>query len=606
MKFLLVAINSKYIHSNLAVYSLKAYGEARLADRSALQIELAEYTINHRTQDILADIYSREPDAIGFSCYIWNWAVIRELLAELPKLLPGADLWLGGPEVSHDAPEILCKYPQLAGIMVGEGEGTFGELAEYYGQSHSTEIACQRLQSIPGLCLPEGYTARRELLALDELPFPYDDLNAFENKIMYYESSRGCPYRCGYCLASLDRRVRLRSLELVKRELQFFLDSRVSQVKFIDRTFNCNQKHAMGIWEYIQEHDNGVTNFHFEISGELLGQEELALLNRMRPGLVQLEIGVQSANPQALEAVHRSTDLECLERNVAAVQAGENVHLHLDLIAGLPFEGLESFAASFDRVYGMHPQQLQLGFLKVLKGSEIHRKAEEYGICYQDSPPYQVLYTKWLSYRDILALKKVEEVLEIYYNSNQFTATIDFLARNFESSFDMYRRLADFLEGKDAFLKSPARARRYELLLAFAAEADPNHEMIYRELLTYDMYLRENLKSRPAFAGAVTWEDKDFIRGVYQREEQERRLLPGYEQYDWKQMSRMTHMEAFAYPVWDRELLKAQVQPPGGGGKALCRAVYKSYILFDYTRRNPLNQEAHIQVFQPSVQKVKV
>ncbi len=598
MKFLLVAVNAKYIHSNPAIYSLRAYAGEKLQQ----YIELAEYTINNYTQDILADIYKRKPDVIGLSCYIWNWNIIQELIVELPKVLPNVDIWLGGPEVSFNAPEILEKYPQLKGIMVGEGEATFKELLEKYVVATENnkdvsklQVSENDLQSCAGLCLSSGCTPVREVSDMNELPFLYNDLQPFENRIIYYESSRGCPYRCSYCLSSIEKTVRLRDIEVVKKELQFFLDNKVKQVKFVDRTFNCNHDHAMAIWQYIYEHDNGVTNFHFEISADILREDEIVYLNQLRPGLVQLEIGVQSTNPDTIRRVNRVMNVERLERIVAAIHKGKNIHQHLDLIAGLPYEDYENFGKSFNRVYGMKPQQLQLGFLKVLKGSEMHVKAKEYGICYLDKPPYEVLYTNWLTYDDVLRLKKIEEMVEFYYNSNQFTHTLPFLEKVFESPFAMYEALADFYEERGYFMNSPARSYRYEILLHFARQYDGENEEIYRELLTYDMYLRENLKSRPVFAREFTAEDKEFIRNAYQKEEQERKLLPSYQQYDWKQLSKMTHIEGFRHPVWNMEGIMTRVSEKQ---ELLTEQNKKHYILFDYSRRNPLNYEAFTQIVE--------
>lgn len=605
MKFLLVALNSKYIHSNPAIYSLRAYAGKEYREH----IEIGEYTINNQLQEILADIYCRQPDVIGFSCYIWNWSMIQELLMEVPKLLPDVPIWLGGPEVTFDAADILEKYPQVSGIMVGEGEATFKELVGYYvGRNvtkdlHSNVIGkvdkdlqeadavkavlevCRQdacLEQIAGLCLPTGYTAPRELTNISELPFLYDDLGPFANKIIYYESSRGCPYRCSYCLSSIDKTVRLRDIGVVKKELQFFLDNKVKQVKFIDRTFNCNHEHAMEIWRYIHEHDNGVTNFHFEVSADILKENQIALLNQMRPGLAQLEIGVQSTNPETLRAIERVMNVERLERIVDSINQGQKVHQHLDLIAGLPYEDYASFGESFNRVYAMKPEQLQLGFLKVLKGSKMYDCAEEYGICYMSKPPYEVLYTKWLSYSDVLRLKRIEEMVELYYNSNQYTHTIPFLVKVFETPFAMYEAMADFYEEKGFFVNSPARAYRYHVLLEFAKAYDGKHEAIYKELLTYDMYLRENLKSRPDFATEIT-PFKEQVRDFYQKEAEERALLPDYQQYDWKQLSKMTHLEPFYYPVWDVESIKEAAQQP-------------TFVLFDYQNRNALTYEAAVKV----------
>lgn len=575
MKFLLVAINSKYIHSNPAVYSLRAY----VGDELREHVEIAEYTINHVFTDILADIYKRKPDVIGISCYIWNIGMVWELVTELSKLMPKVPIWLGGPEVSFDAEKLLVAHPEVTGVMVGEGEETFRELLSYYVKKTGA------LEEIKGLCLRSGYTTARELTDISTLPFLYEDLSAFENRIIYYESSRGCPFRCSYCLSSIDKKVRLRNIDTVKKELQFFLDRKVKQVKFVDRTFNCNHAHAMAVWQYISEHDNGVTNFHFEISADILNEEELSLLSGMRPGLVQLEIGVQSTNPETLTAIRRSMDVDRLAQIVARINAGNNVHQHLDLIAGLPFEDYESFGRSFDRVYGMCPEQLQLGFLKVLKGSEMHTRAEEFGICYTDKPPYEVLYTKWLSFTEVLRLKRVEEMVELYYNSNQFVHTLRFLEQAFTSPFRMYEELAEFYEEKGYFVNSPARSYRYQVLLAFACEKDKEHEAVYRELLTYDLYLRENVKSRPEFARDLM-PYKEEIREFYRREEEERKYLPEYREYDSKQLARMTHMEPFSYPVWE-PMMRTETKT----------AEVPRFVLFDYEARNPLTQDArHLEI----------
>lgn len=569
MKYLLVAVNAKYIHSNPAVYSLRAYAGEKYGEH----IELAEYTINQRTEDILADIYQRKPDAIGFSCYIWNIRMIRELLAELPKVLEHTELWLGGPEVSYDAPGMLIQFPHLKGIIVGEGEATFRELMAYYVEGDRS------LSEIAGLYLPEGFTPMRPLLSMDELPFLYGDLEQFQNRIIYYESARGCPYSCSYCLSSIDKRVRLRSVELVQKELQFFLDKKVPQVKFVDRTFNCVHEHAMAIWKYISEHDNGVTNFHFEISADILRPEEIALLNQMRPGLVQLEIGVQSTNPDTISAIDRVMNVERLEQVVASIRRGKNIHQHLDLIAGLPGEDYNSFRNSFDRVYGMKPDQLQLGFLKVLKGSPMEERAGDYELVYTSQPPYEVLKTKWLSYEEVLRLKQVEEMVELYYNSNQFRYTLAVLEKEFPGPFAMFEQMAAYYREKGYFLNSPARAYRYQVLYDFALSVSPGRKELYRELLVFDLYLREKVKSRPEFAGETGEDEKEYQRAFYLQEEKEHRYLKGYEEYDHRQLAKMTHLEHFTYPVWDPEAAGKGVRTSGS-------------VLFDYRNRDALTYDA--------------
>ncbi len=575
MRVLLIAVNAKYIHSNPAVYSLRAYAQAALGDQPEVGIEIAEYTINQNTENILADIYRHRPDIAAFSCYIWNWNTIQELLPELPKLLPDTKLWLGGPEVSFHAEKILAQYTQLTGIMVGEGEETFTQLVRFY---HAPE---GQLQDIPGLVLPQGRTQPRELTDMSRLPFLYEDLGKFQNRIIYYESQRGCPFRCAYCLSAIDKSVRLRDIETVKKELQYFLDHKVSQVKFIDRTFNCNAAHALSIWRYLLENDNGVTNFHFEIAADLMTEDELEVLKQMRPGLIQLEIGVQSTNEQTLHAINRYMSLEHLRQVVDKIHSFHNIHQHLDLIAGLPYEDYDSFVTSFNDVYAMRPQQLQLGFLKVLKGSPIEERAEEYGIVYNSRPPYEVLYSRWIPYDDVLRLKGIEEMVELYYNSCQFTHTLPVLEKEFSSPFALYEALSQYYEEKGYYINTPARAYRYQVLLEFAQQKAPARSELYAQLLTFDMYLRENLKSRPAFA--LCWqqgeEEKEQVRAFYRQEAQTPQYLTGYEGYQPQQLMKMTHIEYFTYPVWQQNMKMTQLSQ-------------KTAILFDYQKRDPLTYDA--------------
>lgn len=573
-KVLLIAVNAKYIHSNPAVYSLGAYAREALEQLPGVEIEIAEYTINQNTETILADIYRRKPQVAAFSCYIWNWNTVQELLLELPKLLPDTRLWLGGPEVSFHAEEILNQYPCLTGIMIGEGEETFTELVRFYQTGEG------KLTDIRGLVLPTGRTPDRGLADINTLPFLYEGLDRFQNRIIYYESQRGCPFRCAYCLSAIDKRVRLKNPEIVKKELQYFLDRKVPQVKFIDRTFNCNKEHALTVWRYLLEHDNGVTNFHFEIAADLMTEEELEVLSRMRAGLVQLEIGVQSTNEKTLHAINRYMSLEHLQQVVAKIHSFHNIHQHLDLIAGLPYEDYDSFVSSFNDVYAMKPQQLQLGFLKVLKGSPMEERVEEYGLAYNCRPPYEVLYSKWLSYDDVLRLKGVEEMVELYYNSSQFTHTLPVLEKEFSSAFAMYEALARYYEEKGYFTNTPARVYRYQVLLEFALEQAPEKGELYTQLLTFDMYLRENMKSRPAFApmqqdGA----EKESLRAFYRKEAQKPEYLTGYEGYQPQQLMKMTHVEPFTYPVWQEDGEMTQMSD-------------KVWVLFDYQNRNPLTYDA--------------
>lgn len=575
MKLLLAAVNAKYIHSNLAVYSMKAYCRA-FADH----IELAEYTINQQEDEILKDLYRKKPEILCFSCYIWNISFIKELLRNVKKILPDTVIWAGGPEVSYDAEQFLEEMPEVFGVMCGEGEETFRELTQYYVNLERNTEKGTELEKIDGIVFRKGKeiqkTAPRAILDMDTLVFPYQDMELFHHRIIYYESSRGCPFSCSYCLSSIDKKLRFRSTKLVKQELQFFLDNQVPQVKFVDRTFNCKKEHALEIWRYIQEHDNQVTNFHFEIAADLLTEEEIALIHTMRPGLIQLEIGVQSTNEDTIREIRRKTSFEKISQKVRQVQAGKNVHQHLDLIAGLPLEGYDSFRKSFDDVYGLRPQQLQLGFLKVLKGSYMYEKREEYGCVYKQREPYEVLSTNWLSYGEICRLKGIEDMVEVYYNSGQFTRTIEALEKEFSDAFAMYEALADFYEKKGYFGISHTRIRRYEILLEFLEEQGKEDLAYFRERMVFDLYARENLKTRPVWAGEQKLY-KEQIQNFYRKEAEEPRLLRQYGGYQPRQLEKMTHLEVFTYDVLSQKREKGQYP-----------------VLFDYKERSPLTHDARV------------
>ena len=544
MKILLVACNAKYIHSNLAVYDLQAY-----ASDYADHIVLKEYTINQQKDDIMRDIYLEHPDVVCVSCYIWNLSFVKELMADLIKILPGADFWAGGPEVSYDAEKFLTENSEFKGVMVGEGEETFKELAGYYVEKNP-----QDLKNMTGICYRDGdqiiHNGWRQIMDLSSIPFIYKDLSEFKNRIIYYESSRGCPFSCSYCLSSIDKKLRFRDTETVKKELQFFIDNKVPQVKFVDRTFNCKHDHAMAIWKYINEHDNGVTNFHFEISADLLREEELQEMSTMRPGLIQLEIGVQSTNPDTIKAIHRTMDFEKLKGIVDRIHSFGNIHQHLDLIAGLPYEDYDSFRHSFNDVYALKPQQLQLGFLKVLKGSHMMEMCREYGIVYKTQEPYEVLSTKWLDYDHVLKLKTVENMVEVYYNSGQFQNTLEYLENFFQDAFSIYERLGSFYMEKGYGDVSHTRMRRYEILLEFLEDVPEISMDQVKDQMVYDLYLRENLKSRPGFAR----DQKPFERQIWDFRKREK-------------VAKNAHVEVFADGT---------------------------VLLFNYADRDPLTNNAYV------------
>ena len=477
-KFLLVSINSKYIHSNLAVYCLK-----QAASPFEDMVEIAEYSINNRVEDILKGIYHSKPEFIGFSCYIWNIEIVKELIVELNKILPKVPIWLGGPEVSYNAEYYMQNYP-IAGVLKGEGEAIFKELVSRYIKNPENAIG--------------GIIESREHIHL-ERTMPYN-ISELTNKIIYYESSRGCPFSCSYCLSSVDKKLRFKDIDVVKKDVQTFIDNEVKLVKFIDRTFNAKKEHAYEILRFIKEKDKGITGFHFEVAGDILDDEGIEILNSLRPGLVQLEIGVQSTNEDTLKAIHRTMNLERLKENVAKIKSGNNVHMHLDLIAGLPYENLESFKKSFNDIYAMKPEQLQLGFLKLLHGSLMREEASKYGILAGSKPPYEVLSTKFISYEEILLLKTVENVVEMFYNSGMFIASIKYLEKYAESYFELYYDLGRFYDEKYQMGELPGRNDKYRLLYDFGAKHMNGEELeVFSELLKYDMLLRDNLKSPPDF-----------------------------------------------------------------------------------------------------------
>ena len=649
MRFLLCGINAKYIHSNLAIFSLKAY-----ADRKKIpgaEIILKEYTINNYVEDILQDLYEEKADVVIFSCYIWNISFVRELAAELKKVSPDVKIWAGGPEVSYAANKFLMENPAFDLIMQGEGEEVFSELIcltveekcrikDVYKQSESKKVLSgivekrysiegkqavkeekdiedkhfagednvyptnyidmSKLQKLQGIAVwdfsGEAALGNAEsnignktkiintgfatLMDMDTIPFVYEDFHLFEHKILYYETSRGCPFCCSYCLSSVDKTVRFRSLPIVKKELDTFLEAKVPQVKFVDRTFNCNRQRAIDIWSYLVEHDNGITNFHFEISSDLLGEEELELFAKMRPGLIQLEIGVQSTNGETVDAIHRHMDLNKLFHYVDRVHELGNIHQHLDLIAGLPYENYERFGCSFDDLYAHEPDQLQLGFLKVLKGTMMEEEVKKYSILYRNQPPYEVLGTKWLSYDEIILLKGVEELVELYYNSGQYTLTLKYAVPFFESPFRFYEMFSAWYRGKGYHKLNHNRLEKYNILREFLREhIDENEWDTLDEIMLYDMYLRENVKGRPAWAKDTAQYKKEW-KALYR--EQGEKLFPEDVQagiYDSKRAANQSHIEVFEINIKKFEQ-SGQVEKK------------QVFCLFDYSRRNPLNRAA--------------
>lgn len=567
MKILLNAINAKYIHSNLAVYSLRAY-----AKEYREHIRLLEYTINNRVEEILEGIYKERADVICFSCYIWNIAYVKELIEELKKLCPNTPIWVGGPEVSYEVETLLAENPGIDGVFIGEGEHTFKKVCRCYIEAEESERE-EELLRVPGIAYRKrdktvAFTGMAEPVDMSTIPFCYEDMEQFKNKIIYYESSRGCPFSCSYCLSSIDKKMRFRDIELVKKELGFFIEQEVPQVKFVDRTFNCSHTHAMEIWRFIKEKDLRKTNFHFEVAADLLTEEELEYIAGMRPGLIQLEIGVQSTNDVTIQEIHRTMDLEKLKAVVRRIQTPGNIHQHLDLIAGLPYEDYQTFQKSFDEIYDLKPEQLQLGFLKVLKGSYMFEHAREYGLIYQSKPPYEVMKTNWLSFDEVLKIKQVEEMLEVYYNSHQYEVTMKILEQFFDGGFEMFQKMGEFYEMQGYFHLKHTRIRRCEILLEFAKEYVTDMRML-EQSLTFDLYYRENMKSRPAFATDLE-PYKEISRKVCKKGKQ-------------------SHLEPFTYRFPTEQERSIEKLP---------ESCNEYFVLFDYEHRNPLTNQAGIQVIE--------
>lgn len=562
MKVILAAINAKYIHSNPAVKSLYLF-----SSQYAEYMEICEYTINQDKDYILGNLYEKLPDVVCFSCYLWNIEYVKLIVSELHKILPKCHIWLGGPEVSYDSEMVLQENVAVTGIMRGEGEKIFYELLTHYVFGEKSFL------KVPGITYKEGGQIHSnqspEPLSMDELPFLYEDLSEVSNRIIYYESSRGCPYGCSYCMSSIEKGVRFRSLSKVLAELKYFLDNNVLQVKFLDRTFNISHERTETILQFLLENDNGITNFHFEVSADILSEREIEILTQMRTGLVQLEIGVQTTNPDTLKAINRHTDYEKLKENVRKIQESNRVHCHLDLIAGLPLENLESFKKSFNDVYGMNPHQLQLGFLKVLKGAPMQFQAEKYGIVYRNYAPYEVLYTEVLTVGDILQLKGVEEMVEVYYNSGLFPNTLKCLIDCHNTPFEVYDSLWKYYRKTGADALKHSRISRYEILHAYIKEQFSEEIVqLLSQVLLFDLYSRENLKTRPSFA--VTYEKhKEQVSGIMKE------LAVKYKGKDF-------HVEVIGINL--DKMKTGQLQAD------------QSMVLFDYSMRHPISGMAQTQI----------
>ncbi|WP_415318870.1 B12-binding domain-containing radical SAM protein [Clostridium perfringens] len=510
MKILLTAINSKYIHSNLAVRYLKAFTKDL-----DFQGDIKEFSINDRVENILEGIIEEKPDVVAFSCYIWNMEFVNRL-AELIKLVdPNIEILYGGPEVSYEGKEFLENHPGEY-VIVGEGEKTFREFVLY-------KLGEGKIEDIKGLNYKRDgkvfENSKRPEMDMNELVFPYTYEEDINNKIVYYEASRGCPFKCKYCLSSVMHGVRFLDVERVKKELKYFMERGLKLVKFVDRTFNCNREYTVELLKYLSEQDTE-TRFHFEVAADLLTAEQIEILNNAPKGRFQLEVGVQTTNNEVLHNINRYITYENIKEKVLKVASGKNVMQHLDLIAGLPGEDLESFKKSFNDVHAIRPDEIQLGFLKLLKGSSMREEAEKWGIVYSPYAPYEIIRSKDISYEELLLLKKVEAMVDKYYNSCKFNNVIKFFLDIYDKPFDFYYDLAMFFEEKGNFKRSIGNVEYYKILLDFyLEEIGGEDEGLFKEVLKFDYLCFNKKRWLPDFlVRTITKEDEQNIKDSFDRQ----------------------------------------------------------------------------------------
>lgn len=568
MKTIFVALDAKYIHTNLAIRSVKSY----IQSKSDLDILLSEHTINQPKRQILQDLYLHQGNVYIFSCYLWNIALVRELTCELKTILPKTMIFLAGPEATYQVQSLLEQLP-IQGVLLGEGEVTTLSLLTHLQTGQSIE-------AVSGLFLPTGKTPPATPMDMDELVFAYEDLDTLNHRVLYYESMRGCPFSCSYCLSSVEQGVRTRSFQKVCEDLDIFLANKVPQVKFVDRTFNCKPEHALQIWSYLIQHDNEITNFHFELAGELISPEMSMLLEQARPGLFQFEVGVQSTNPKTLAAIHRPLSFEKLKQALSPIFAQNRIHLHLDLIAGLPFENFNQFQQSFCDVYSLRPHQFQLGFLKVLAGSDMEQHTQEYGLSYEPTPPYEVLQTNWLSFEELRILKGVEEMVEIYYNSGRFSHLIQELEEDYSTdAFSFYLSLWKVYDQKVG--NNPiSKIGYYEVLYNWITAYNLEGNLTYPWLCRYDLLLHELPKKMPKWVMVEGVQQyREEIKLFYHNPANIAKYLPAYQGKDPKYISRVTHLEFFPF---DPSTKKQSITP----------------ILFDYQQRTVLGHAIEYRLLQ--------
>lgn len=568
MKIILCTLNSKYIHSNLAIRYLSKYVE------DIENVNIFEYTINQSIDSIVSEIYKEKPDVIGFSTYIWNVEEIYKICEILKLVLPEVKIILGGPEVSFDGVKVLEEREYIDYIIYGEGELTFRELIQtFVDESKGVETILGLIYKKNQRIIKNG--ERPLIKNLDIIPSPYINIgNEFENKIVYYESSRGCPFNCEFCLSSTIHGVRYFNIERVKQDLENLINGKVNQVKFVDRTFNANKKHIMEIMNFIIAKDPIDINFHFEVTAHLLDEETLEFLKNVKEGLFQFEIGVQSTNLDTINSIGRITDFEKLTYVVEKIKSYKNIHQHLDLIAGLPYEGYESFKKSFNDVYRIRPEKLQLGFLKLLKGSGLRLKEKTYGYKYLDSPPYEVLENKFISFGEIIKLKSIENLVEKYYNESFFKHSLEFIIKNyFDDSFSFYEDFSSFWETEGYERVSHSKNSLYDIFMEYFIYKGFKNKLIFTELLKLD-YIINNKKSTLPI-GLNRKYDANIQRNLHEILKSEQLLntyLSEYKDIPTKKLVNLVIIEEFKVNVL--EIINKGYIP--------LEDIEQEYILFDY------------------------